>query len=63
MTSENLKPHFFTKTDQKLVFLHKKMSHFLDETGKKSEVVSKKRVSFIKKGEFHYQKVKFTEKK
>ena len=45
------------------MFLHKKMSLFLDETGKKSEVVSEKRVSFIKKGEFHYQKVKLGEKK
>ena len=48
-----MKPHFFTKTEQKLVFLHKKNVIFFDETDKKSEVVSKKRVSFKKKSEFH----------
>ena len=48
-----LKPHFFTKTDQKLVFSHKKSVIFCDETDQKSELVSQKRLSFRKKSEFH----------
>ena len=48
-----MKPHFFTKTDQKLVFSHKKSVIFCNETDQKSELVSQKRVSFRKKSEFH----------
>ena len=46
---EHLKPHFFTKTGQKLVFLHKNKWTFLCETGKIGTPVSRKRVSFTQK--------------
>ena len=44
-----MKPHFFTKTGQKLVFLHKNKWTFLCETGKIGTPVSRKRVSFTQK--------------
>ena len=57
-----MKPHFFTKTGQKLVFLRKKKWTLVSETRKKCGSVSWNRVSFIKKVEFH-KKRKFSHQK
>ena len=62
-TAHLLKPHFFTKTDQKLVFSHQKNVTFFDETDEKSELVSQKRVSFRKRKWVSLKKVKYTGKK
>ena len=59
---KKLKLHSFPKTGQKPVFLRKKKVKKNYETSKKSEVVSQKRWSFIKKVKFQiwYQKTPYT---
>ena len=59
-----MKPHFFTKTDQKLVFSHKKSVIFCNETDQKSELFSfTKMGEFRKKSEFHKKSEVYNKKK
>ena len=61
--TEIMKPHFFTKTGQKLVFLRKNKWTFVSETRKKCGSVSWNWVSFIKKVEFHKKRKFHTKNK